>query len=97
MSGKDTNNVNVRIAGRIYPLKIKGEEESTILQIVDEVNEEINRFQSQYKNKDIQDCMSMVLLTYAYDIYKAKSESIDQPNLSDKILELDHLLDDLLK
>ncbi len=96
MSGKETNNINVRIAGRVYPLKIKGEEESTILQIVDDVNAEINRFQSQYKNKDIQDCMSMVLLTYAYDIYKTKSQ-FDQTALSDKLLELDHLLDDLLK
>ena len=95
MSGKDTNHINVRIAGRVYPLKIKGEEESTILQIVDEVNEEISRFQSQYKNKDIQDCMSMVLLTYAYDIYKAKSQN-DHTALSEKTLELDHLLDDLL-
>jgi len=97
-------NITVLIAGRPYPLKIKVGDEETIRNIVKEVNEKINRFQMTYTKKDKQDCISMALLTYAVDLHKT-SKSTDNPVtsnpsddlLSDKIQELDVLLDHLLE
>ncbi len=101
MDGQDTKSITVLIAGRPYPLKIKAEDEPVIRKIVKEVNEKINRFQLAYTNKDKQDCLSMTVLTYAVDLHKAtlqQSVQVENPEiaLSDKLSQLDALLDKLL-
>lgn len=92
-------NITVSIAGRPYPLKIKVGDEPAIRKIVKDVNEKINRFQVTYNNKDKQDCLSMAILTFAVDLHKAKQEDANNQEslLSDKVQQLDDLLDDLLK
>ncbi|MEM9823835.1 MAG: cell division protein ZapA [Bacteroidota bacterium] len=100
-------NIKVSIAGRPYPLKVKPGDEQTIRSIVDKVNEKVNHFQKTYTKKDKQDCLSMALLTYAVDLHKAQSSdksqssmtdhSVEQIALSDKIHQLDELLENLLK
>ena len=101
MEEKDTTNITVLIAGRSYPLKIKVGDEAAIRKIVKEVNEKVNRFQLDYTKKDKQDCLSMALLTYAVDLHKAQQgEPSDQGNhsgLSEKVEQLDSLLDHLLQ
>ena len=96
---EETINITVLIAGRPYPLKIKAEDEVSIRKIVKEVNEKINQFQLSYIKKDKQDCLSMTLLTYAVDLHKAQTDKELTPgaDLSDKIHQLDELLDGLLK
>lgn len=94
-------NITVLIAGRPYPLKVKVGDEDAIRKIVKDVNEKVNRFQLTYNKKDKQDCLSMALLTYAVDLHKSKTGSDGAPSfdpvLSDKINQLDELLDHLLK
>ena len=99
MEEKDIQTITVMIAGRPYPLKIKAGDEPAIRQIVKEVNEKINQFQLTYTNKDKQDCLSMALLTYAVDLHKAQKESTATPDsaLTDKVQQLDELLDHLLQ
>ena len=98
MEGQDTLNITVLIAGRPYPLKIKASDEHTIRKIVKDVNEKINKFQLNYIKKDKQDCLAMTLLTYAVDLQKAQTDKDMTPgaDLSDKIHQLDDLLDSLL-
>lgn len=100
MDEKDTTNITVLIAGRPYPLKIKAGDEASIRKIVKEVNEKVNRFQLNYTKKDKQDCLSMALLTYAVDLHKTRQDQPSEPgihpDLSDKIQQLDSLLDNLL-
>jgi cell division protein ZapA len=101
MEEQEMTNITVLIAGRPYPLKVKVGDEDAIRKIVKDVNEKVNRFQLTYTKKDKQDCLSMALLTYAVDLHKAKTgesqaTSLD-PILSDKINQLDELLDHLLK
>ena len=100
MDDKEMSNITVLIAGRPYPLKIKVGDEHTIRKIVKEVNDKVNQFQLAYAKKDKQDCLSMALLTYAVDLHKAQTNSTDTPvsenGLSDKIHQLDELLDRLL-
>jgi cell division protein ZapA len=101
MEEKDTTNITVLIAGRPYPLKIKVGDEAAIRKIVKEVNEKVSRFQLNYNKKDKQDCLSMALLTYAVDLHKAQqgepSDQDNQPDLSDKVEQLELLLDHLLQ
>ncbi len=101
MEGKDTKNITVLIAGRPYPLKVQEGDEEAIRQIVKEVNEKINRFQLTYTKKDKQDCLAMALLTYAVDLHKNRQGNHQEPSfdpiLSNKIQQLDQLLDHLLQ
>ncbi len=101
MEEKDTTNITVLIAGRPYPLKIKAGDEAAIRKIVKEVNEKVNRFQLNYTKKDKQDCLSMALLTYAVDLHKAQqgdsSDGENHNDLSEKVQQLDTLLDHLLQ
>ncbi len=99
MSGQETKQITVLIAGRPYPLKVKEGDEPTIRRIVKEVNEKINRFQLTYTNKDKQDCLSMAILTYAVDLHKAQQSQASTPsnnNVDTKLTKLDALLDQLL-
>ena len=96
MDGQEMKNITVLIAGRPYPLKIKVGDEPAIRKIVKEVNEKINRFQLTYTNKDKQDCLSMALLTYAVDLHKTKTLTTQDSLLSNKLAQLDGLLDEIL-
>lgn len=101
MEEKDMTNITVLIAGRPYPLKVKVGDEDAIRKIVKDVNEKVNRFQLTYTKKDKQDCLSMALLTYAVDLHKSKTGENNNPSfdpvISEKISQLDELLNHLLK
>lgn len=85
--------ITVLIAGRPYPLKIKANDEAAIRRIVKEVNEKINKFQLTYPNRDKQDCLAMATLAYAVDLHKAKQQTTQTKELSDKLNQLDVLLE----
>ncbi len=111
MDEKELKNITVLIAGRPYPLRVEEADEASIRQIAKEVNEKISNFQLNYNKKDKQDCLSMALLTYAVDLHKWRTgkqqlenqETNDTPEnpkmdaVSEKIEQLDQLLDTLLK
>ena len=98
MGEKENKHITVLIGGRPYPLKIKAGDEPIIRKIVKEINDKLNRFQLTYTNKDKQDCLSMAVLTYAVDLYKAEQSvtDISNPTISTQLSELDALLDQLL-
>jgi len=97
MDDQETKNITVVIAGRPYPLKIKGEDEPAIRKIVKEVNEKINKFQLTYTRKDKQDCLSMALLTYAVDLFKAQQNQTRDTIIASRLSQLDQLLDTLVE
>ena len=101
MDDKALVSTTVMIAGRSYPLKIQPSDEPTIKQIVKEVNEKVNSFSTAYTKKDKQDCLAMVLLTYAVDLHKANKEPIvnngEDSALAENIHQLESLLDTLLQ
>ncbi len=101
MEGNEMVNITVLIAGRPYPLKVKASDEAAIRNLAKEINEKVNHFQITYTKKDKQDCLSMALLTYAVSLHKSQKEpAISKesihPDLSDKIHQLDELLDQFL-
>ena len=95
MDGQETKNITVVIANRPYPLKVKQEDEAAIRKIIKELNEQVNRFQLTYANKDKQDCLAMAALTSAVDVYKAKQNTVQDSTISSQLARTDQLLGEI--
>jgi len=74
------------IAGRSYPVKVSKEEALLLPSIEKDLNDQIRQMQLSYSDKDIQDCLSMVLLTQAITA-QTKEPSIS-PEMTEKIDKL---------
>lgn len=90
--------ITVVIAGRPYPLRVKEEDEEAIRKIVKEVNDKVNHFQLTYTDRDKQDHLAMVTLTFAVELYKTRqNQRADRDQtLATKLGDLHTLLDRLL-
>ena len=64
--------LTVTLAGRPYPLRVLPEDEGPITRIARELNDKLGDFLQAYDGKDRQDCLAMLLLIYAVDLYKVK-------------------------
>lgn len=99
MEGQDAIKITVLVAGRPYPLRVKAGDEAAIRKIVKEVNDKINSFQLSYTDRDKQDGLAMAVLTYAFDLFKARQngdQASQLPDLDEKFAEIDDLLNRLL-
>jgi cell division protein ZapA len=102
MDKQDTKiRITVVIAGRPYSMKVSQDDEPVLRRLVKEINEKLKQFQSAYQNKDKQDLLAMSLLTYAVDLHKVRTKTVtnhstNSDNLSDSLLEIDNLLENLL-
>ena len=65
--------LTVTLSGRPYPLRVLPEDEGPITQIAKELNDKLGDFLLAYEGKDRQDCLAMLLLIYAVDLYKVKA------------------------
>ena len=77
----ETENLSltVTLAGRPYPLRVLPEDEESIRRIAKELNDKVASFQQTYPGKDKQDCLAMLLLIYAVDLYKVKEAAPAPP------------------
>ena len=89
--------LKIVIAGRTYPLTIKAEEEEAIRAAADRINSNIQKLQSSFAVKDMQDLLAMTTLQIA--LQKAGDAPLpvaDAPNydkeLSDLIVKIDGAL-----
>ena len=78
--------LTIVIAGRSFPVKVTKEEALILPQIEKTLNEQIRQVQLSYADRDIQDCLFMVLLTQA--IAAQNNESSIDSELTDKISNL---------
>lgn len=94
-----TKQIIIIIAGRSYPLKINAVDEPVIRKIVKDLNEQINQFQVNHTHKDKRDCLALTALANAVELHKMRQsfDSTHDPNISDKLSELNTLLDQLLQ
>jgi cell division protein ZapA len=84
----------VQLAGRVYPIKVQKDELEELQRIAGEVNEKIRAFKESYPSKDIQDCLSMALLTYAVD--NELSSDGREGEISDELDKAHALIDEML-
>ena len=86
--------VNVIIAGRTYPLKVKdAQEEEGMRKAAKHINDLIAKFEQSYAVADKQDVLAMCALQFAS---QTEQKEIDKENLSveveSKLIALDALL-----
>ena len=72
------NRIEANIAGTKIPLKVSEDEEVYVNQAIEEINNRIRQYQSEFTQKDIQDCILMALLTYAVDYHKVQARMVDE-------------------
>jgi len=85
--------ISVEIAGRIYKVRIKREDEEVFRKAVDTVKLNIEDYAKTYAYKDKQDLLAMVLLQYVTSYMKIKEDNIfSDKQLVAKLEEIDNIL-----
>ena len=75
-------NIKVEVAGNVYPLKVREEDESDIREAVKLINNKIAEFERNYAVRDKKDLMGMVMLQLVSELLKqAKGAERDLSNL----------------
>jgi len=67
--------VKVEIAGGLYTLKIKSEDERSVKQAVELINQKISEFERNYGVKDKKDVLAMVTLQLVSLLQKDKDQA----------------------
>ncbi|NNC82892.1 MAG: cell division protein ZapA [Flavobacteriales bacterium] len=66
--------VQINIAGRSYPLRIKREEEEGLRKVAKEIQGHLDKLRQTYAVKDNQDLLAMTLLEYANRLESKRME-----------------------
>lgn len=95
---KDDVSIKVKIADRIFPIKVSAQEEEHVRKAVKELDQKIKDIRNQYGVKDYKDILAMIALELSTDNIKFKTkQSVEDSGISDQIDELDSLLDSYTK
>ena len=70
--------VKVEIAGGLYTLKIKSEDERSVKQAVELINQKISEFERNYGVKDKKDVLAMVTLQLVSLLQKEKNQAVEE-------------------
>jgi len=89
--------IKVSIAGRIYPISVKPEEEEMVRMAAKSVDESVKHLQDNYAVKDKQDLLAMTALQLSTKMSELESAHngdnfVDQ----DEFIQIEKLIDDLL-
>jgi hypothetical protein len=87
---------NVLVGDRMYRLKIEQDDEEIIRKTIKLINDKIVEYKTNFAGKDMQDYIAMVLLWFATEQNKTAGEWIPQKNISDKISQIEALIDKTL-
>jgi cell division protein ZapA (FtsZ GTPase activity inhibitor) len=68
-------NIKVEIAGSVYPLKVDEDDEQSIKEAVNLINNKIAEFERKYAVRDKKDVLGMVMLQLVSQLYKQASTS----------------------
>ena len=91
--------IKVTIAGRVYPIRIKNEnEEEGMRKAANKINELVTKFEENYEVSDKQDVLAMCALQFASLIeINAINNNEDLVEATEKINKLNVLIDEHLK
>ena len=89
--------VNILIADRSYRLKIEAEEEEMVRRSAAAINDKITEFKTNFAGKDMQDYVSMALLSFVTDRNTAGIDQVKWDEASAKLSALEKLMDKALE
>lgn len=85
--------ITVSIAGRTYPLTVKGDEHALILKAAGMINDKVKEYEETYSVRDKQDLLAMCALQLAtHNLALEKRPSPPAEELVGKLAEMDTLL-----
>lgn len=86
-------NINVEIAGGVYPVKISSADEGKLREVVTIINTKIAEFEKNYAIKDKKDVLAMVTLQLVSQYYKeAKTSELELSNLKTMLADVEQML-----
>ncbi len=90
--------INLKIANRIYPVKITSEEqEKSMRKAAHLINIKIEKYHEKYEVKDIQDVLSMICLDAVFNqVHDKNIENVTNDEFNSKIEEINKILDSAL-
>lgn len=91
---KGTKRITVVIAGRSYPVKATEAEARLIPSLEKKINDQIMKIQLSYKDLDMQDYLSMVLLTNIMSSNNAEEQNTEV--VSEKLDQLNSLIESVI-
>lgn len=89
--------INVVIGDRTYRIRIEPKDEETVRGTVKVINDKIIEYKTEFAGKDMQDYVGMVVLWYATQQKAAGSQPLDSLEISEKLTQLESLLDKTFK
>ena len=92
MNEKALIKMEINIAGKGFPVKVSPDERLLVKNLEKEVNDKIREFQLTYSDISLKECISMALLSYAFQAKKNSSLKV----LGSKLNSLEELLDSAL-
>lgn len=87
--------LNIVIGDRTYRIRIKPEDEGAVRETVRVINEKVIEYKTHFSGKDMQDYIAMVLVWYATEQSAKTQTTIDNREISDKLGQIEGLLDKL--
>jgi|TARA_B110000977_G_scaffold193241_2_gene267929 cell division protein ZapA len=82
----DKLKIKVSIAGRVYPLTIKRDEEEGIRKAASKIEVIVKQFESNYAVKDKQDLLAMCALQLSSKVEATKGKTlVDSPEIENNI------------
>ena len=90
--------IKVSIAGRVYPLTVKREEEERVRKAAKEINDRIKDYEDNYSGRDKQDLLAMCGLQFATQKLLLEEQVLEEDkNITGKLYEMDALISNYLK
>jgi cell division protein ZapA len=96
----ETIAIQIKIADRIYPLKVQAADENKVKQAAEQINLHIKDLMQKYDGRDMQDYMAMFIMLQMNNALQNPFDVTQQPIQLDFKSQLNQIagsLDDLLK
>jgi len=87
--------LNIVIGDRTYRIRIKPEDEGPVRETVKVINDKVIEFKTHFSGKDMQDYIAMVLVWYATEQSAETQQGIDNRAISEKLGQIESLIDKL--
>jgi cell division protein ZapA len=84
--------INLVVGDRNYRVRIDARDEEKVRLLIKKINDQLLDFKTKFAGKDMQDYIAMVLLWFVTE-QQAGQMSPDQAQVSDRLAELEALLD----
>mgnify|MGYP000660164487 CR=1 FL=1 len=90
---KEDVSIKVKIADRIFPIKVSTQEEFFVRAAVKNLDSRIKEIRAHYGIKEYKDVLAMIALEMATDQAKSQNrKTIDDDGVTEKIDQLDEML-----